>query len=130
MDPVMLDRLPRRERQLVDALIALGEGTAEDIRGAMPDPPSNSAVRMMLSRLEDKGAVTRRAEGQRFVYVPTVPVEAARRTALKEVVGTYFGGSPASAATALLGMAEQLDEPELRRLEQLIARARTGREPT
>jgi BlaI family transcriptional regulator, penicillinase repressor len=120
----MLDQLPRRERQLLDTLFALKRGTAEEIRAAMSDAPSNSAVRAMLARLESKGFVSRRPEGQRYVYSPSVVARKAGETALRQVVRTYFDDSAARAATALLGMTGRLDEAELTRLEEMIRHAR------
>jgi predicted transcriptional regulator len=120
----MLDRLPAREREVVDAVFALKEAGAEEIRQALSDPPSNSAVRAMLSRLEAKGFVRRRLEQHRYLYSPGLPEKKARESALTQVVRTFFNGSPAGAATALLGMSERLEEAELDQLEQMIARAR------
>jgi predicted transcriptional regulator len=85
---------------------------------------SASAVRAMLTRLEGKGFVRRQASERGFLYAPAVPESAARKTALKQVVSTFFNGSPASAATALLGMSDKLSETELADLEQMIANAR------
>jgi predicted transcriptional regulator len=120
----MIEKLPRRERQLLDALLSLGLATAEEIRAVLKDPPSNSAVRAMLSRLEAKRLVSHRMEGQRYVYSAAKVSRAVRDNALKHLVQTFFGGSPASAATALLGMAKRIDEDEMRRLEELLELAR------
>jgi predicted transcriptional regulator len=120
----MLERLPRRERQLLDTLFSLGQGGAEEIRSAMRDAPSNSAIRAMLTRLEAKGFVTHRVNGSRYVYTPTIVPKAASESALRQVVTTFFAGSAASAAKALLGMAGRIDEGERRRLDKLIKRAR------
>jgi len=98
-----------------------------DICGALPDNPSGSAVRTMLKRLEDKGYV-RRADSERgFLYSPAVADSVARKTALKEVVRVFFNGSPAGAATALLGMSDRLDTSQLDELEAMIARARQAK---
>lgn len=124
----MIDRLPRRERELLDTLVALRSGTAEEIRAALKDPPSNSAVRALLSRLEGKALVSHRVEGQSYVYSAATVSKRVRDGAMRHLVETFFGGSPASAASALLGMANRLDEAELRQLEESIQRARKGRQ--
>jgi predicted transcriptional regulator len=120
----MIDKLPPRERQIVDALYGLGEATAAEIRERMESPPSYSAVRAMLARLEIKGFVRHRQEENRYVYAPVLTKAKAERTALQQVVRTFFGGSPARAASALLGMSETLTASELDELEAMIARAR------
>jgi predicted transcriptional regulator len=108
------EKLPRREREILDALFASGEhASVEQIRGRLTDPPSYSAVRAMLAKLEAKGYVRHREEGPRYVYAPTIPRTAARRAALHQMVRVFFGGSPGEMATALLKQeswtAEQLD---------------------
>jgi len=123
----MLNRLPPRERQIVDLLFEQGEMAVSDLCNALPDRLSGSAVRAMLKRLEDKGFV-RRAESDRgFLFSPTMSDAAASKTALKGVVKTFFNGSAASAATALLGMSDTLDAEELDELEAMIARARRAK---
>jgi predicted transcriptional regulator len=94
----------------------------------MPDRPSGSAVRTMLKRLEDKGYVRRSDSERGFVYSPAVADTVARKTALSDVVRTFFNGSPTSAATALLGLSDGIDAKELDALEQMIARARAAKE--
>lgn len=123
----MLDSLPPRERQIVDLLYVRGEASVADICDALPVELSASAVRAMLSRLEGKGFVRRRQGEKSFVYAPAVPENAAKQSALSQVVKTFFGGSPVGAASALLGMSEKLDDDELDELERLIADARKGR---
>ena len=120
----MLDKLAPRERQIVDMLYVHGPSTVGDICEALPVELSASAVRAMLTRLEGKGFVRRQASERGFLYAPAVPESAARKSALSQVVSTFFNGSPASAATALLGMSGKLSETELDDLEQLIAHAR------
>ena len=123
----MLDKLPPRERQIVDLLFERGDMAVADLCNALPDRLSGSAVRAMLKRLEDKGYV-RRAESERgFLYSPTMSDAAASKTALSGVVKTFFNGSAASAATALLGMSDRLDANELDELEAMIARARAAK---
>jgi predicted transcriptional regulator len=120
----MLEALPRREREILDTLYSLGEASAGDIMAAMADPPSNSAVRAMLTRLETKGVIKHRLEQQRYIYVPALPKRTARRPALDRLVQSFFGGSPTSAATALLGMADRVDAEELQKLEELVKKIR------
>lgn len=120
----MFESLPRRERQLVEALFGLGEATAAEIRDAVEAPPSYSAVRAMLARLEAKGAIAHREDGQRYVYRPLIKPAKARESALRQVVRAFFDNSPASAATALLGMTERLDATELAALEAAVRKAK------
>ena len=94
---------------------------------ALPDQLSGSAVRAMLKRLEDKGYVQRSESDRGFLYTPVVSDSAAKKSALSEIVRVFFNGSPASAASALLGMTKKLDEDELDALEQMIARAREAK---
>ena len=123
----MLSKLPPRERQIVDILYARGPLLVADICEALPDPLSGSAVRAMLKRLEDKGYVTRSESERGFLYAPTVSDTVAKKSALSEIVRVFFNGSPASAATALLGMSDRLKDDELTKLEEMIARARKAK---
>ena len=97
------EKLTRREREIMDALFAMGDrATAEDIRAHLSDPPSYSAVRAMLVKLETKGFVRHREEGLRYVYTPTKSRVSAQRNALQKIVRVFFGGSPGQTVTALL----------------------------
>lgn len=117
--------LSRRERQIMDVVYCLGQATAAEVLRALPDPPSYSAVRAMLRVLEEKGHLRHEQQGPRYVYVPTVPREQASRSALKQLVRTFFGGSTEKTVAALLGMsAQRLSEEELDRLSTLIDQAR------
>lgn len=120
----MLDTLPPRERQIIDALYARGEATAAEVRDALSDPPSYSAIRSMLARLERKGFVRHRVVEQRYLYSPAVSDDAVATPLLKQLVNTFFNGSAVSAATALLGMAKRADPKELDELAALIDRVR------
>lgn len=120
----MLETLPPRERQLFDLIYRNGELNAAELQELLPDPPTNSAIRAMLTRMEQKGIITHREEGQRYVYRTALPEPKVRQSALSSLISTFFGGSPASAATALLGMSERLTPEELDRFEALIAKAR------
>ena len=123
------DKLSRRERQIMDVLLAEGEASAEQVRAGLPDPPSNSAVRAMLARLEEKGHVRHAERGLRYVYSPTISAEAARRSAVSRLVQVFFDGSMAQAVSGLLDMsAARLDDDELDRLAAAVERERRRRE--
>ena len=117
--------LSRRERQIMDVIYRVGQATAQDVRDQLPEPPSYSTVRALLRILEDKGHVKHRDDGTRYVYVPTVSRERARASALQQVVRTFFDGSAAAAAAALLDLKDtSVSDDELDRLEKLIEQAR------
>ena len=120
----MIDSLPRREREIFEILCSAGEATAADIRSAMDDPPSYSAVRTLLARLEAKGLVKHRAVEQAYVYKSVPQPAKVRESALKQMVKTFFDGSAASAATALLGLTKSLSREELDALQRAIAEAK------
>ena len=123
----MLSKLPPRERQIVDILFEAGPLTAVDVGDRLPDQLSGSAVRAMLKRLEDKGFVQRTDSERGYIYSPAVSQTAARKSALSEIVRVFFHGSPAGAASALLGMSDKLSADELDELEAMIAKARTAK---
>jgi predicted transcriptional regulator len=123
----VLNKLPPRERQIVDILYRVGERTVAEICEALPVELSGSAVRAMLKRLEDKGFVVRSESDRGFVFSPAVSDSVARKNALSEVVRTFFNGSAAGAASALLGMSDRLEERELDALERMIAQAREAK---
>ncbi|MEA3060153.1 MAG: hypothetical protein QOE50_1565 [Sphingomonadales bacterium] len=123
----MLSKLPPRERQIVDILYQNGPLPVAGICDALPVQLSGSAVRAMLKRLEDKGYVQRSESERGFIYSPVVSDTVAKKSALSEIVRVFFNGSPASAASALLGMSDKLKEDELDQLEQMIARARKAK---
>ena len=117
--------LSRRERQIVDILYAQGRATAAEVQSALPDPPSYSAVRAMLRILEDKGHVRHEQDGPRYVYLPTIARDRAKRTALRHVLQTFFDGSAEQAISALLDSSDtRLSDRELDRLAKLIDQAR------
>lgn len=119
----MIESLPRREREVFEILCSLQEATASAVRGAMSDPPTDSAVRTLLSRLVAKGLVEHRTVNQAYVYSPATQTDTVAETALQRLVQTFFHGSAASAATALLGM-ERLKPEEIEALQRAIDRAR------
>ena len=123
----MLSKLPPRERQIVDVLYERGPLAVAEICDALPVQLSGSAVRAMLKRLEDKGFVQRGESERGFLYSPVVSDTVAKKSALSDIVKTFFNGSPASAASALLGMSDKLKEDELDDLEAMIARARKAK---
>jgi len=117
--------LSRRERQILDALHARQQATAAEVLAALPNPPGYSAVRALLRILEEKGHVTHRQEGARYVYLPRASRVTAGRSALKRVVSTFFQGSVAQTMFALLENADaRLSDAELDKLRQMIKQAR------
>ena len=117
--------LPKRERQIVDALYQLGEGTVSEVIANLPDPPSYSAVRATLRVLEDKGVVRHRVDGPRYVYMPALSTNKAAGAAVKHLVTTFFGGSAEQAVMALLEANDvELKDEELDRLANRIRETR------
>ena len=117
--------LARRERQIMDLIYRLGRATAGEVHAGLPDSPSYSTVRALLRVLETKGHLTHQVDGPRYVYAPTVPRARARESALRQIVNTFFDGSSAAAAAALLDLPDTpLDPTELKRLAALVAQAR------
>jgi len=120
-------KLTRREREIMNALFALANrATAEDIRARLSDPPSSSAVRAMLVRLEHKGYLRHQEDGVRYVYSATTSHTAARRAALQQYLRVFFDGSLGQMMTALVRQEAWTDE-ELDTLRSEIDRARKGR---
>lgn len=121
------EKLTRREREIMHVLFALGNrATAEEIRTRLTDPPSSSAIRAMLTRLEAKGHLKHREDGLRYVYSATTSPATASRKALKQYLSTFFGGSIGDMATALLRQEEWTDA-ELDALQAEIQRIRKER---
>jgi len=117
--------LTRRERQIMDILYRKGRATAADVMDALVGQPNYSTVRTQLRVLEEKGHVRHEEQGLRYVYVPTVPRSAARKSALKHMVETFFDGSAEGVVAALLGgESARVSDEELRRIADLIAKAR------
>jgi len=117
--------LSRRERQMMDILYQRGRASAAEIHQALPDPPSYSAVRAKLRVLEEKGHVRHEAEALHYVYVPTLPRETARRSALRHMVSTFFDGSVEQTVAALLDLsAARLSKRDLDRIGALIEEAK------
>jgi predicted transcriptional regulator len=117
------DPLSRRERQIMDVIYARGQATAAEVTAALADPPSYSAVRALLRILEQKGHLRHQQDGPRYVFLPTVPRDRARRSALRNLVRTFFDGSSAQAAAALIDQS-QLSDEDFQRLSHAIDKAR------
>jgi BlaI family transcriptional regulator, penicillinase repressor len=117
--------LSRRERQIMDILHARGQATAAEVMELLPNAPSYSAVRALLRLMEEKGYLRHETEGAKYVYLPTLAREKARKSALKQMLQTFFDGSTEQAVAALLDLSKpKLSQDELDRLSALIAEAR------
>jgi predicted transcriptional regulator len=118
-----LTQLTRRERQIMDIVYAHGEVSATDVMSQMPDPLTRSAIRTFLRILEAKGHLVHSKRGQEFIYRPTRPHGKAARSALRRLLGTFFGGSIEKAlAMHLSDPAAKISAVELARLKQLLAK--------
>ena len=117
--------LSRRERQIMDVLYQRGRASAAEIHQSLPDPPSYSAVRAKLRVLEDKGHVKHQEEALRYVYIPTLAPDRARRSALRHMVDTFFNGSVEQVVAALIDRsAVNISNEELERMSAMIHKAR------
>ena len=120
--------LSKRERQIAETLYRLGEASVSQVQAALPDPPSYSAVRAVLNLLVKKGLTATRQDGKRYLYRPLASKEKVRRSALKNLVRTFFGSAPVDAVAALLdGSAGRLSAEDLQRLRDLIDQAEHDR---
>lgn len=116
--------LSRRERQIMDIIYELGEASGAHVLEKLPNPPTYSAVRALLRILEEKGHLTHRQDGPRYMFTPTVPHKTARENALKHLLKTFFNNSTERAVAALLDLSEdQLSEEDYRRLLEKIEEA-------
>lgn len=121
--------LTRRERQIMDILWELSSADVETVRRRLPDPPSYSATRTMLGRLEAKGHVRHRAEGPKYVYDPAVPRDNAGRSATRRLLDVFYGGSIADAVTGIVDVAAgDLSDAEIEEIEALIAELKQARD--
>jgi predicted transcriptional regulator len=117
--------LSRRERQIMDIVFESGSATAAEVLDRLPDPPSYSAVRALLRTLVEKGHLTHRQEGMKYVYLPTVAPAEAKQSALRHLLQTFFHNSPTQVVAALLdASAAGLTQEELDRMTALIEQAR------
>jgi BlaI family transcriptional regulator, penicillinase repressor len=121
-----LAALSRRERQIMEIVYSRGRATAGEIHRDLPDPPTYSTVRTLLKVLEEKGLLSHASDGPRYVYSPCISPERAKRSAIEQLLRTFFNNSAANAMAALLDMSSaNLSEAELKRLSRLIQQART-----
>lgn len=117
--------LSRRERQIMDVLYKRGKASAAEVREAIEDAPSYSAIRAMLRVLEEKGHVRHQAEGLKYLYVPTMNRDKAKRSAVKHLLDTFFSDSPDQVVAALLEVSSRrLTREELDRMAEMIERAK------
>ena len=122
---MMAAGLSRRERQIMDILYQRGKSSAAEVREAMVNAPSYSAVRAMLRVLEDKGHVKHQAEGLKYVYVPAVARDKAKRSAVKHLMDTFFNDSPDQVVAALLDVSStRLTREDLDRMARMIEKAK------
>lgn len=122
-----LQSLTRRERQIMDILYRRGRATAAAVMEDLPGHPNSSTVRTQLRVLEEKGHVRHEEEGLRYVYMPALPRHAVRRSALRHLVDTFFDGSAEKVVAALVGgEGSRLSDDELKRIAQVIEKARSG----
>jgi len=119
-----LPPLSRREREIMEVIYRFGRATAAEVAREMPDPPSYSAVRAMLSILESKGHLRHETQANRYVYLPSVPAAKAQKRALRDTVRTFFQDSPKQAVVALLDdNGNPLSAADLKEIRILIDRA-------
>ena len=124
MEAVDPGTLSRRERQVMDILFRLGEATAQTVMDELADPPSYSAVRAVLATLEGKGLVEHDKQSRRYVFRPTVPREHAKRSALRQLLSTFFGGKPEMLVASLLDPDDHvLSREEIERIRRMIDEA-------
>lgn len=117
-------QLSRRERQVMDILYRRGRATAQEVMDELPDPPTYSAVRALLATLLTKGLVKHSKESRRYVFSPAVPEQRAKRSALRQLLTTFFEGKPENLVASLLDPADQkLSTSEIERIRKLIGRS-------
>ena len=123
MSEQMYNQLSRREHQIMNIIFELGEATAAEIVERLPEPSSNSSVRILLGILEDKGHLVHRVEGTRFIYRPTLEPEKAKLSALQHLIKTFFRGSASQVVATLLDNPD-LSDDEREELIRLIEQAK------
>ena len=117
--------LSRRERQIMDVLYRKGRSTAADVLDSLPDPPSYSSIRALLRILEEKGHIRHEKDGAKYVFIPSVGRDRAKRSAIRHLLKTFFEGSPELVVAALLDVSSsRLTDAELDRLKVLIEESR------
>ncbi len=113
--------MSRRERQIMDILYRLGQASAKEVMENLPDPPSYSAVRALMATLESKGMVKHSKESRRYIYKPLIAGKRARRSALSNLLSTFFEGRPEKLVAALLDPADmQLDKKEIEKIREAL----------
>lgn len=117
--------LTRREREIMNVVYKLGEASVADVLDGLTDPPSYSSVRTLMGLLEDKGHLSHTRDGTRYVYRPTVPAEVAGRSALSNLLDTFFGGSVEGLVSTLL-RSDEVDPSTLDQLAELVESARAS----
>jgi predicted transcriptional regulator len=118
-------KLSRRERQIMDVLYRMGRATAAEVHQAIPDPPGYSAVRAMLRVLEEKKHIRHEEKDLRYVFIPVVPRDKARRSAVRHLLDTFFDGSPEQAVATLLDVSgDKLSQDKFDQLAALIEKAK------
>jgi len=123
--PTPLEQLNWRERQVLDALLELGEASAQEVLERLPEPPSYSAVRALLAKLERKGLARHVERGMRYVYSPAVSREGVRNSAVARLIRVFFEGSTAAAVAGMVELsADSLSEQELEELARTVAAAK------
>jgi BlaI family penicillinase repressor len=121
----MTTPLSRRERQIMDALYQKGRASAAEIQESIPDAPGYSAIRALLRILEEKGHIRHESDGAKYVYLPTGSIEKAKRSAVRHMLDTFFGGNIETAVAALIdGKSKRISNEELDRIAKLIAQAK------
>jgi BlaI family transcriptional regulator, penicillinase repressor len=124
-NPKLYLHLTRRESQIMDVVFRLGEVSVADVVEQLPDDPSYNTVRLTMRKLEQRGHLKHREEGQRYLYTPVVTAERAKRSAAQHLLQTFFNGSSAKAMLALLGMSSSdLTEEEVDEITALLEKAR------
>ena len=121
MNRLERNQLSRRERQIIEILYRLGQATAKEVQDELPDPPSYSAVRALLATLENKEMVRHSKEGRRYVYKPSITPRKAKRTALSNLLNTFFEGNPENLVASLLDPSDQqLTKEEIDSIRNLL----------
>ncbi|MEQ8690531.1 MAG: BlaI/MecI/CopY family transcriptional regulator [Pseudomonadales bacterium] len=119
----VLSKLPKREQEVMEIIYRLERGSVSDVQSALADQPTYAAARMLLQRLHKKGLLKAERDGNRYIYSATTTKASAGRSALRRLIGTFFGGSKTAAVSALLGD-DDVSDRELSELEDLVRQAR------
>ncbi|MFK7910375.1 MAG: BlaI/MecI/CopY family transcriptional regulator [Akkermansiaceae bacterium] len=121
MNRIEKGQMSRRERQIMDILYRLGQASAKEVLENLPDPPSYSAVRALMATLENKGMVKHSKESRRYIYKPAITEKRARRSAISNVLSTFFDGKPDKLVAALLDPGDmQLKKEEIQKIRDAI----------